>query len=539
MAASFGSVDQAEFRDLYGQSPSIDSFISKVYDNLFGRPVETEGLLAYSQIFNQYLALGLSADQGRAILIARIIDGASGSDKVAIQNKVAVASAVTDIIQLKKAAISDSYDLALVQEYFNGEGTDSWRSQAEGQIPSLVESIQYNDSVWDYMESFVSTQTGSTPKANAAARLSYSKEFLIESDSNTGEIGGSIQIIASGATFTGNSGDPIGSVSGLPAGLTAKLLKISDTEAQLSFLGNATAHNFSNSSASVKVEFADDDFLEVQADEVEGYIKPNLGIGFIDAAISITDGEMTFRGEITKNLVIDLEDITLSLGGVQGRPTFGTITQTINVDLSKASGNAASGVTVNFTGNYLDNDYFASYLGDTIRGYKGDDNLTGGPGIDTFIFEPDAEQNGFDSIEGFDITAGDILNFSKFLNITGTASIATQKPGSDQLEWLNGDVLVYQGAELNSPDDIADLFDATGSDTSKPYAFPKSDGKAVIITSGSAGDSSIWFLTKDSNATETFDTSKNVVLGEEIALVGVLHDVNNLSLLPFTTANFL
>jgi hypothetical protein len=78
MAAAFGSTDQAEFRALYGQQPTIELFVSKVYENLFGRAAEVEGVAYYKQEYDRFIDANVSADEARAILIARIIDGAQG-----------------------------------------------------------------------------------------------------------------------------------------------------------------------------------------------------------------------------------------------------------------------------------------------------------------------------------------------------------------------------------------------------------------------------------------------------------------------------
>jgi len=88
------------------------------------------------------------------------------------------------------------------------------------------------------------------------------------------------------------------------------------------------------------------------------------------------------------------------------------------------------------------------------------------------------------------------------------------------------------------------LFDATGADTTTPYSYARSDGKAVVITGyvgglDVTGDAYIWYLVKDADANETFDANKNVVQESEITLVGVLQDINNLALAPFASGNFL
>ena len=539
MAAAFGSTDQAEFRTLYGQAPSIESFVGRVYQNLFGRSAEAEGVVFFANTYNQYLFSGVSPDQARAILIARIIDGASGTDRIAITNKVSVAISVTDELKLKSAAISDASELLAVQNYFAGDGSDTWRATASDRVAQFVNSLQANDSVADFMHVAVTSERGIVPLPDATERLSYTRNFLLESDGNAGQISGSIQINLQGGKFAGSAGDSLGTVTNVPAGLTAKLVKLSDTGAQLTFTGAATAHSFSNSVSNITVSFQDKDFQGLTATAIEGHTKSNLGIGFIDAAISVVDGLVTGTGSIANNLTVNLETNSLTLGTVAGRPIFGAVSAATGADFSETSGPEGSGFLVSFIGDGNDNSYVASYVGDLIRGAGGNDLLTGGIGVDTFVFEASASANGVDVIQGFDITVGDILDFSRFLNVTGTGLVATQSAVSEQVAWANGDVLVYQGPGISDSADVAALFDATGADTSAPFGYALSDGKAVVITGAVTGDAYVWYLVKDANANETFDASKNVVQDSEITLVGVLQDVNNLALAPFGSGNFL
>ena len=544
MAAAFGSTDQAEFRALYGQAPSIELFVGRVYQNLFGRSAEAEGVVFFANTYNQYVFTGVSPDQARAILIARIIDGASGTDRIAITNKVSVAISVTDELKLKSAAISDASELLAMQSYFAGDGGDAWRATASDRVAQLVNSLQANDSVTDYMNVAVTSELGIVPLPDATQSLTYSRNFLLESDGNAGRISGSIQINLQGGKFAGSSGSSLGTVSNVPAGLTAKLVKLSDTDAQLTFTGAATTHSFAKSVSNITVSFQDKDFQGLTATAIEGHTKSNLGIGFIDAAISVVDGLVTATGSIANNLTVNLETNSLTLGTGVGRPIFGAVSAATGADFSATSGATGSGFLVSFVGDGNDNSYQASYVGDSIRGMGGNDELTGNIGKDTFIFEANAVSNGVDVIKGFDITVGDILNFSRFLNVTGTGLVATQSAVSEQVEWENGDVLVYQGPGISDAADVAALFDATGEDTTTPYDYARSDGKAVIITGyvgglDVTGDAYIWYLVKDADANENFDANKNVVKDSEITLVGVLEDINNLALAPFASGNFL
>jgi hypothetical protein len=539
MAAAFGSVDQPEFRALYGEAPSIQAFITRVYQNLFGRAAEEEGLVAYARVYDAYLLSGMTADHARAILIARVIDGAMGGDRVAINNKATVAIQFTDELKLKSAAISDMADLVSVQGYFAGDGSDTWRTVAQDQVANFVNALQTNDSVSDYMEAVSNANLGTVPNPDALGRLTYSKLFLLESETNQGQIAGSIQVSIEGGTFSGSAGASIGTVVGTPTGLTARLIKLSDNLASLSFTGQAAPHAFANSVANIVVSFSDADLVGIDASDLEGSVRTNIGVGFIDAAISVVGSEVNATGAIQNALGINLQTDILTIGTSSGRPIFGNLSSAVGADLSETAGSNVGGVAVSFTGDSNNNTYLASYVGDVIFGLGGDDTLTAGSGIDTFVFSSTAVSNGIDTIEDFDVVGGDILDLSRFLKVTGTSAIAPQTVNSEQIEWVNGDVLVYQGTAITSETGVATLFDATGSDTTRPFSFPKTDGKAVIITTGVSGDAKVWFLVKEQNTTEAFNSATSVVLDSEISLVAVLTDVNNVTLAPFSSANFL
>jgi Ca2+-binding RTX toxin-like protein len=539
MAAAFGSVDQAEFRALYGETPSIQDFIARVYQNLFGRAAEEEGLVAYARVYDAYLLSGMTADHARAILIARVIDGAMGADRVAITNKAAVAIQFTDELKLKSAAISDMADLVSVQGYFAGDGNDTWRTVAQDQVATFVDFLQTNDSVSDYMATVSNANLGTVPNSEAAGRITYSKFFLLESETNRGEITGSIQIAIEGGEFAGSAGGSIGTVVGTPSGLKAKIIKLSDNLASLTFTGQASPHAFLNSVANIIVSFSDSDLVDIKPSDLEGAVRTNIGIGFIDAAVSVVGSEVKATGAIENSLEINLQTDILTIGSASGRPISGNLSSAVGADLSETAGSNVGAVTVSFTGDGNNNTYQASYMGDIILGLGGDDTLTAGAGIDTFVFSSTAASNGVDVIEAFDVVGGDVLDLSKFLKVTGTSLLAAQTASSDQISWANGDVLVYQGTPITTAAGVAALFDATGSDTTRPFFYPVSDGKAVIITAGVVGDARVWFLVKEQNVTETFDSAISVVSDSEISLVAVLTDVNNLTLAPLTASNFL
>lgn len=154
------------------------------------------------------------------------------------------------------------------------------------------------------------------------------------------------------------------------------------------------------------------------------------------------------------------------------------------------------------------------------------DSLTGG--VKT-KFEASAVTNGISQISNFKLGAeGDILDFSAFLNKTGTTKIATKlSTSTTATAWANGDVLVVQGDSIDTSAEIAALFG-----TGKPFAAPTGQAKAVIIVSDIIGDATAWYITNKTTATITS------IEENEVEQVAVLTGINNLALVGLSVDNF-
>jgi hypothetical protein len=154
------------------------------------------------------------------------------------------------------------------------------------------------------------------------------------------------------------------------------------------------------------------------------------------------------------SLVLNLETLTVTMDGVSQELNSGMLSAVVSVD--------ATGLTdgmVSFVGDSDVETYVASPVGDTIRGAGGGDQLVGGAGADHFIFESTAAANGLDVITGFQLGMADRLDFSSFLNVTGTGNIgAVDAKSSAAVVWASSDVLVVAGYALTTAGAIAGLF---------------------------------------------------------------------------------
>ncbi|MBB6459679.1 LamG domain-containing protein [Flammeovirga kamogawensis] len=117
--------------------------------------------------------------------------------------------------------------------------------------------------------------------------LTYSTSSLIEAVENDGSIAETIDITLSNGDFLGTIGDDFIAdnkliVSNLPAGLTAVGTKVSNTSLQVSFTGNAVAHEVSDNISNLTFTFQDAAFSNNNASAFTGYNRSNLSIIYSD-----------------------------------------------------------------------------------------------------------------------------------------------------------------------------------------------------------------------------------------------------------------
>jgi hypothetical protein len=137
-----------------------------------------------------------------------------------------------------------------------------------------------NSQTTPYSQSFSTIATG----------LSYSSTTFNEAGGNLGAIAKSVALTLTGDTFTGADGDDFVSsgkvtVSHLPAGLTASVIRNNATTATLSLSGNATNHANVDDVSNLTVVFADSAFAGANAASLVNSSKSNLVIDFVNSDI--------------------------------------------------------------------------------------------------------------------------------------------------------------------------------------------------------------------------------------------------------------
>ena len=495
--------------DVYGHG----DFVTAIYNNVFGKAPDTDGL--------NFWANRLAQGQGRGEMVLDMINAGlalppSVSGQVYVANrywasKFAVMQQATDGGEISPANLRDAMN--------------SVNASASSLTP-------YSNNI--------------TVLSQIAAKKSgvfYTDTDLAESSANDGSIEGSIVIRLIGDTFKGDLGARLGTVSNIPATLVASLVKSSDATATLSFTGKATAHAAANSISNLTVRFAATDFTGGSITNLYGVSRSDLEIDFIDLPASVSGNTLQAEGLVPGAVTINLNTDAFTLGTSNISLSSGNMANVVNVDLSKTTTagttTVTSTATINFTADPppasgtatpIANTFTASPVGGTVRAGQGNDTLFGGAGIDRYIFEATPASNGMDTIHNFTMGAGgDVLNLSAFLRTTKTTTLTTQLASSTTpLVWTNGAVLVLEGSAEGTPyttPDIAALFGA-----SLPFAAPTASGKAVLITADVAGDAIVWFITNTSDLA--------AISSDEVQQVAILVGVNNLSLVPLVAGNF-
>ncbi len=465
---------------------STGQYVDLLYQNVLGRPADAAGRAAWVAILDQGMSRGAA------------LAAFAGSPE--FQNKA-------DPV------------LANTMAYY----------AFAGRKPTSAElSVAPTD-----LTNIVVAAASKTPVTTQPVALAYSALALSESAANDGSITSSITITSSGDTYSGSIGSAIGKVTGTPSGLTAVLIKTTDTTATLSFTGTAKAHGVANSTDALTITFSGADFTSKSIAGKLGATQ-QIKVSFFDLPLVETNGVLALNGALSNNLVVDLASDKITFAGAEATLTSGSIA---NVRDINAKGLTGSKVTVTLIGDDSNNTLQTSALGATVTGAGGDDQLTGNAGADQFVFAATAAANGVDTLYNFKPGAGgDTLNFSAFLNKTGTSHLAPVRQDSTaNTAWENGDVLVVTSNGLDTPAAIAALFQSRASNA--PYAQPSAAAKSapakvVMITADIIGDAKIWYIVNQTN-TSTVEAS-------EITLVGTLKDINNLGLTGygFAASNF-
>ena len=486
IAQTFAQSD--EFVTKYGSSISNTQYLDLIYQNVLGRAADSAG----RDYWTQQMAAGMTRGE--------------------ILNQFAQSPEFT-------ASSATKVNASLIY------------TTLVGRMPTTAEVAAAPAG----LEQLIVKAAAAADVAPVVANIAYSATQFTENQLNDGSIANTVSLNLTGDTFKGIVGANLGKITNVPTGLTASLVKTSDTTALLSLTGAATANASINNISNLTVTLDNTAFTSGKAANVTNATKSDLQIAFLDIPMKEVNHVLTGVGALTSPMSMDMTTDQLLLGGKPIGLLSGSLSQVSNVDLSSIGplpstttiGGAKVTVTTSMKGDDGANILVGSAYPNVFDGGKGNDTMTGGAGIDTFIFANTPDNNGNDTINGFTIgKGGDVLNLSAFLNKTGVTKIAAVNAASIVPKaWSNGDVLTVQGNTM-TPTKIAALFGP-----GLPFTAPTVASKMVVITADIIGDASIWYVINQNDVT--------AITPDEITLVGTLKNVNNLSLVGFDATNFL
>lgn len=469
-------IQSPEFKTLFGQPANNGALVDILFQNILKRPADAAGRAFWVTALDQGMASGA------------VLNGIAQSAEFQTRANLLVEDAIA---------------------YYGIVGREATAAELAA-VPADLTRIVIEA---------VNRSGGST----GLNGLSYDTTTITESLLNDGTIAGAISISLSGDTFKGNIGASLGKLSNTPSGLTGSITKTTDTIATLTFSGAAKANAAVNSISNLGVTFSAADFVSASTLGKTGVVQA-IKLNFIDMVAEEINGSLTLTGTSTSSVKFDLDADKLYFGTSVSALTAGSMS---NVKYVDASGLTGSKITVSFIGDSADNVYLAADVGGTITGGAGTDLLVAGNALDRFVFSDTATNNGIDTLYKFKVGAGgDVLDFSAFLNKTGSTHLAAVAAGSAAAApWANGDVLVLTGSGLDTPAAVAARFNAGD------YAAATAAGKAVVITADIIGDAKIWYLVNQ--------TPVATIADSELTLVGILSGINNLGLTGYglTSAN--
>ena len=215
-----------------------------------------------------------------------------------------------------------------------------------GNSNNVIGATKPNLSI-DFKESPTIAYTYSTTPVT----LTPAAGTFVEATANDGSIATTATLTLTGDTFKGTIGQAVtgAAITNVPIGLTASLIKATDTTATLSLTGKAATHANAQDVSNLTVSLSDTSFANNKAVSVVGSTKNDLVIDFANAV----DRTITYSTTPTSS-PITLTESTVNDGSISTAVTLtlagDTFTGTIGQELSGAMfSNVPQGLTAKLT----------------------------------------------------------------------------------------------------------------------------------------------------------------------------------------------
>ena len=226
-----------------------------------------------------------------------------------------------------------------------------------GNSNNVIGATKPNLSI-DFKESPTIAYTYSTTPVT----LTPAAGTFAEATANDGSIATTATLTLTGDTFKGTIGQAVtgAAITNVPIGLTASLIKATDTTATLSLTGKAATHALAQNVSNLTVSLSDTSFANNKAVSVIGSTKNGLKIDFANAvdrtiaysATTLTESTVN-DGSISTTVTLTLagDTFTGTTGQELSGATFSNVPQGLTAKLTKASATTA---TLTLSGNAKD-----------------------------------------------------------------------------------------------------------------------------------------------------------------------------------------
>ncbi len=205
-----------------------------------------------------------------------------------------------------------------------------------------------------------------TLSTGEAPKVTYSATQFYEKLANDGSIQNALTLTLSGTEFAGTVDAAIASanysVTGLPAGLSASLVKKSATTAELTLTGNTSV----TTDATINIKLGNGALVETDASTVEGFSTDLVvNVGGASTLIEAQGGGVT-SGTSAGDIIYSASDaINPVIKGLAGSDT---------IDISNGSASSNGSVTITMSDKTFGTDY--------VIGFKGGATSAGGDVLD-------------------------------------------------------------------------------------------------------------------------------------------------------------
>ncbi len=289
-----------------GPNP-VDAFLG------VNKPKKAEPKLSFSgDTFHERASDGGVIEETLTITLAQDTFSGADGDNLVASGKVVIGNLPAGLVPFVTRVSGTELSF-----HFGGAATSHISSNNVSNLSIRFVDGAFNNSLAADVENY--SKTNLKIEFNAL-QLIYNASSFIEAPVNNGTIGNSIDITITGDSYTGFIGEDFlaaskVSVNNLPPGISASMIKTAVNKITFSLLGTAVAHRDVNDINNVTVLFQDSAFENNPAANIDGFLKSNIGVNFLEPA-TLTWSSLNFVESSNNNGTIG-NQITITVANDQ------------------------------------------------------------------------------------------------------------------------------------------------------------------------------------------------------------------------------